>query len=67
MLSNFGVLFCFFYYINFFCFRFVMVVLFLFVVLVVVVNVYKNFIVIEEVWFDVEIKDYDGIGEDYRG
>lgn len=44
-----------------------MVVLFLFVVLVVVVNVYKNFIVIEEVWFDVEIKDYDGIGEDYRG
>lgn len=26
-----------------------------------------SYIVTEEVWFDVEIKDYDGQGEDYRG
>ena len=26
-----------------------------------------NFTVTEEVWFDVEVKDMDGPGEDYRG
>ncbi|KAK3097578.1 hypothetical protein FSP39_011099 [Pinctada imbricata] len=28
---------------------------------------HKNFTITEEVWFDVEIKDHDGVGEDYRG
>ena len=36
-------------------------------VLVAVTTAHKNFTVTEEVWFDVEIKDNDGIGEDYRG
>lgn len=36
-------------------------------VLVAVATAHKNFTVTEEVWFDVEIKDNDGIGEDYRG
>lgn len=44
-----------------------MAALLLFVVLVAAVNAHKNFTVTEEAWFDVEIKDYDGIGEDYRG
>ena len=26
-----------------------------------------NFTVTEEVWFDVEIKDYEGPGEHYKG
>lgn len=48
-------------------FRPAMAALLLFVVLVAAVNAHKNFTVTEEAWFDVEIKDYDGIGEDYRG
>ena len=44
-----------------------MAALLLFVVLVAAVSAHKNFTVTEEAWFDVEIKDFDGIGEDYRG
>lgn len=69
-LSNFGVLFRLFFFttlISSSCFRPAMAALLLFVVLVAAVNAHKNFTVTEEAWFDVEIKDYDGIGEDYRG
>lgn len=68
-LSNFGVLFRLFIttLISSSCFRPAMAALLLFVVLVAAVNAHKNFTVTEEAWFDVEIKDYDGIGEDYRG
>lgn len=68
-LSNFGVLFRLFFttLISSSCFRPAMAALLLFVVLVAAVNAHKNFTVTEEAWFDVEIKDYDGIGEDYRG
>lgn len=30
-------------------------------------NAHKNYTVTEEIWFDVEVKDHDGLGEDYRG
>ena len=26
-----------------------------------------NYTVTDEVWFDIEVKDYDGPGEDYKG
>ncbi|KAL5008107.1 hypothetical protein ScPMuIL_013688 [Solemya velum] len=45
-----------------------MATLFLAVVVSVFALVYcANHTVTEEVWFDVEIKDYDGPGDDYRG
>lgn len=36
-------------------------------VLVSLANAHKNYTVTEEIWFDVEVKDHDGLGEDYRG
>lgn len=44
-----------------------MAALFLFAILIAAVHAHKNYTVTEEVWFDIEIKDHDGVGEDYRG